>query len=135
MRKYPPVGQLIRKCTQEYTVEETGVTIYKDESILIPVYAIHKDPEYYPEPEKFTPDRFLEEEKSKRHPFTYLPFGEGPRNCIGSRFGLMQTKVGLIAILKNFKLTTNEYKELKMNPFGFIIQTEENIKLFCEKAE
>lgn len=55
----------------------------KGETLLIPVYDIHHDGNYYPDPEKFNPYRFNEENKLKIKPFTYLPFGVGPRNCIG----------------------------------------------------
>lgn len=50
---------------------------------MIPVFALHRDPEYYPNPDVFDPDRFTPENKKLRPPCTYLPFGDGPRNCIG----------------------------------------------------
>jgi cytochrome P450 len=50
---------------------------------IIPIYALHHDPKYYPEPERFDPERFNEDEKAKRNHYVYLPFGEGPRICIG----------------------------------------------------
>jgi cytochrome P450 len=50
---------------------------------VIPVYALHRDPKYYPDPERFDPERFNEDEKANRHHYVYLPFGEGPRICIG----------------------------------------------------
>ena len=54
--------------------------------VIIPIYALHHDPDYYPHPQKFDPERFNEENKRKRHPFVYLPFGAGPRNCLGKLF-------------------------------------------------
>lgn len=74
---------MIRKCTKEYIIPDTGVKLDVGTQVLLPVYALQNDPDYYPEPEKFDPDRFNEINKNKAQPFTYLPFGEGPRICIG----------------------------------------------------
>lgn len=55
----------------------------KGEVVLIPVIGIHRDPKYYPNPDKFDPERFSDENKDKILPYSYMPFGVGPRNCIG----------------------------------------------------
>jgi cytochrome P450 family 6 len=74
---------LNRECTKEYKIPGTDVVLEKGMATVIPILALHHDPQYYPEPERFDPERFNEEEKSKRHHYVYLPFGEGPRICIG----------------------------------------------------
>lgn len=66
--------------------------------------SIQHDPEYYPDPEKFDPERFTPEEISKRNAYTFLSFGSGPRACIGLRFGMLQAKIGMALLLKNFKI-------------------------------
>jgi hypothetical protein len=66
-----------------YKIPDTDVVLEKGILTVIPVLALHHDPKYYPDPERFDPERFSEEEKAKRHQYVYLPFGEGPRICIG----------------------------------------------------
>ncbi|GFV14807.1 hypothetical protein TNCV_4304361, partial [Trichonephila clavipes] len=81
-----------------------GITIPKGMIVTIPNYALQHDPQFFPNPDVFDPDRFTVEERTKRDPYAYLPFGAGPRNCIGMRFALMEIKVCLVYIVANFKL-------------------------------
>jgi len=83
LRKYPPGIFLMRQSTLSYTFNGTKVCVPKDQKIFIPVYAIHRDPSIYPKPDIFNPERFNKEAVQSRHPMFYLPFGDGPRNCIG----------------------------------------------------
>lgn len=78
LRKYPVVSTLTRAAINDYEIPSTDVKIGKGQVVWIPVYAIHYDEEIYPEPETFNPDRFTQEEISKRHSMSFLPFGEGP---------------------------------------------------------
>ncbi|KAK1122069.1 hypothetical protein K0M31_009912 [Melipona bicolor] len=108
LRKYPPGAMVPRRSTSAYTFADTKVSIPKGFLIWIPVYAIHRDPDIYPNPDVFNPENFNKDAIEARHPMTYLPFGDGPRNCIGARFAVYQTKVGLITILRNYKVVTCE---------------------------
>jgi len=87
LRKYPIVPFLERKCFREYELPATTgnrtVELPAGTGVYISVLALHYDPTYFPEPQKFDPDRFTEENKYIRPNYTYLPFGEGPRMCIG----------------------------------------------------
>ncbi|XP_045460602.1 probable cytochrome P450 6a14 [Harmonia axyridis] len=108
LRKYPPLPNLNRICTKEYKIPGTDVILEKGMQVMIPVVGIHRDPEYYPDPDKFDPDRFTEENKKSRHHFSFIPFGEGPRICIALRFGVLQSKVGLIALLSKYEFSVNK---------------------------
>ncbi|XP_037038784.1 probable cytochrome P450 9f2 [Bradysia coprophila] len=118
MRKWPPLFQIDRQCTKEYIFDNGSLKfeVEKGQSVLIPIYGIQHDPKYFPEPEKFDPDRFSDENKSSIHQATYMPFGIGPRNCIGSRFALMELKAILYYILLNFSIEPNEKSEIPLKP-------------------
>ncbi|EFA02820.1 cytochrome P450 6BQ6 [Tribolium castaneum] len=135
LRKYPPVPFLTRRCTKDYTIPETSIKLRKGDHVGISVVGIQNDPEYYPDPEKFVPERFNEENKNSRHPFTWMPFGEGPRICIGLRFGMLQSKVGLAALLKNYKITLNSKTKMpiEMEKSSFITSVNGGVWLNVEK--
>lgn len=82
LRLYPSVPLFSRLTTQDINLP-SGYFVPKDALILIHPYDLHHNPDIYPDPEKFDPDRFLPENCVNRHPFAYLPFSGGPRNCIG----------------------------------------------------
>lgn len=72
-----------RLCVKDYNIPGTDITIERNTQIFLPIYALHRDEEYYPDAEKFDPERFSIENKHKIPNYAYMPFGEGPRNCIG----------------------------------------------------
>ncbi|CAD1480427.1 unnamed protein product, partial [Heterotrigona itama] len=123
LRKYPPLVLLSRLSTEDYTFDNTKITIPKGTLIWIPVFAIHRDPDIYPDPEKYDPERFAEDNFHEIQPMHYMPFGHGPRNCVGARFAFYQTKIGLIKILRKNKIDVCPETKIpyKLNPFSFIL--------------
>ncbi|KAL4096784.1 hypothetical protein QTP88_021668 [Uroleucon formosanum] len=114
LRKYPPLVVLPRKASQNYRLPNDSLIIEKDQKIIIPVYAIHHDSKYYPEPEKFIPERFSAEENAKRPNGIYLPFGDGPRICIGKRFAETEMKLALVEMLTKFEVFPCEKTEIPL---------------------
>jgi len=104
LRMYSPALRLERTAEADYELGDTGITIPKGMVIGIPVLAMHRDPKFFPEPEKFDPDRFSTEGREQQIPYSYLPFGAGPRNCVGMRFALMEIKVCLIHTFSAFQV-------------------------------
>ncbi|XP_063224765.1 cytochrome P450 6j1-like [Bacillus rossius redtenbacheri] len=132
MRKYPTLPFLERKSSTEYKVSGTNFTIPKETTVMIPVWAIHNDPNLYPLPDKFEPERFTPENKEKIHHFAHLPFGEGPRICIGMRFGQMQVKTALVHVLSSFQVrpcSTTPKPPLVMKNFGGTLIPRDDILL------
>uniref|UniRef100_A0A182PZ94 Uncharacterized protein n=1 Tax=Anopheles epiroticus TaxID=199890 RepID=A0A182PZ94_9DIPT len=105
LRKYPPATTITRRVEQDYRVPGTDQILQKGTMVAVPVYALHHDPEHFLNPERFDPERFSAEQCEKRHPFAFLPFGGGPRICIGLRFGMMLARIGLVYLLKHFRFT------------------------------
>ncbi|GAV06315.1 hypothetical protein RvY_16329 [Ramazzottius varieornatus] len=104
LRMHPPATRTERECREEWTY--ANLRLDKGTIISIPIYAIQHDPEYWPEPDRFNPDRFSEENKHKIVPFTFLPFGQGPRNCVGMRFAIYEIKMVIVSILKRYRMVS-----------------------------
>lgn len=88
LRKWPPINLSDRRSVRTFTIEperswEKPVYLPEGSTIHIPIYSIQRDPKYFPNPDKFDPERFSDENKDKVKPYTFLAFGSGPRNCIG----------------------------------------------------
>ncbi|KAL7738273.1 hypothetical protein ACLKA6_006604 [Drosophila palustris] len=136
LRKYSIAPILIRKTIEDFQVPDSSYVLEAGLPVVIPVDAIHHDPDIYPEPEKFDPDRFTPEAMDQRHSAAFLAFGAGPRNCIGLRFGEMQSLVGLAVLLKNFKFSPAKATEipLQIHKTSFFLQTQGGIVLNVEKV-
>jgi cytochrome P450 family 9 len=109
LRKWPPFPNIDRLCTKPYTIEPTNedekpVPILLNQQVWIPIYGIQRDPKYFPNPEKFDPERFSDENKNNIVPYTYNPFGIGPRICIGNRFALLEIKALFFNLLLNYEI-------------------------------
>ncbi|CAK9827566.1 Probable cytochrome P450 6a14 [Anthophora retusa] len=136
LRKYPALPFLARESTDNYTFEDKNVTIPKGTLIWVPVFSIQRDPRIYPDPEKFDPERFSEDMEKTRHSMHSLPFGHGPRNCIGARFAVYQTKIGLIKLLRNYKVDVCEKTPIpyEYNTFAFILTPTSGLYLKMTKV-
>uniref|UniRef100_A0A6G1RU84 Cytochrome P450 family 3 subfamily A member 4 n=1 Tax=Hypotaenidia okinawae TaxID=2861861 RepID=A0A6G1RU84_9GRUI len=86
---------------------------------MIPAYVLHRDPEYWPEPDEFRPERFSKDSKESIEPYAFLPFGAGPRNCIGMRFAFLTMKVAVVVLLQNFSFRT-----CKDTPIPLVLDTK-----------
>lgn len=138
IRKYP-FPMLNRECTKDYLVPGTNFTIQKGTAIIISLLGIHRDEQFFPNPEKYDPERFSDERKDYNEDM-YMPFGAGPRNCIGEilktestflelfqlkfcftafRMGLLVSKVAIVKLLLNYKFEAYSKRELEFD-FGSV---------------
>ncbi|GIY11493.1 cytochrome P450 4c3 [Caerostris darwini] len=117
-RLFPSVPLIAREMTQDTNI--CGYPIPKGSTCGVFVYILHRDETVFPNPEKFDPDRFLPENCLNRHPFAYIPFSAGPRNCIGQRFAMMEEKVLVSAILRNFTLESLDPRD-KLPPASELV--------------
>lgn len=106
-------------CVKPYTIEpknanEAPARIPIGTLILLPIYALHHDPEFFPNPEKFDPERFNDKNKKEIKSYTYQPFGVGPRMCVGSRFAVMEIKLLFLHLLNEFEIMPTEKTKIPL---------------------
>ncbi|OQV14013.1 Cytochrome P450 3A9 [Hypsibius exemplaris] len=120
LRMYPPVSRTERECNEDW--EYKGLKIAKGTVISIPIYAIQRDEEFWPNPDVYDPERFSYENKQKIKPYTFNTFGQGPRNCIGMRFAYYEIKMVMVHILRNFRILPSAKTEipLQLKDTGFM---------------
>lgn len=110
LRLYPIAPRLER--VAKATVEINGLVIPKGMVVMVPTWPLHRDPDLWPEPEEFKPERFSKENKETIDPYTYMPFGAGPRNCIGMRFALVLMKLAVVEILQTYSFSVCKETEI-----------------------
>ncbi|KAM3624625.1 uncharacterized protein V6R79_025721 [Siganus canaliculatus] len=131
LRLFPSVPFFARSLGEDCHIN--GFKVPKGVNALIITYALHRDPRYFPEPEEFRPERFLPENSAGRPPYAYVPFSAGLRNCIGQRFALMEEKVILSSILRNFSVEACQSRE-ELQPIGdLILRPEKGIWIRLER--
>jgi cytochrome P450 len=111
LRMYPPIHVGNRRAVQDLTV--AGYRVREGTRVMYSIYLSHRDREYWPDPERFLPERFERGQEDKRPPLTYVPFGGGPRNCIGASFAQVEAKVVLSRILQLYDLELLNGEEVR----------------------
>ncbi|KAK4313960.1 hypothetical protein Pmani_014705 [Petrolisthes manimaculis] len=130
LRLFSSVPFLARELQEEAVID--NYRIPEGTTVMVVTYRLHRDPDQFPDPERFDPDRFLPENVSKRHPYAYVPFSAGPRNCIGQKFALMEEKILLSSILRKYRAESCTRRE-DLRLLGELILRPENgntVKLF-----
>ncbi|XP_062129181.1 probable cytochrome P450 6w1 [Drosophila sulfurigaster albostrigata] len=141
LRKYPIVGYAERECLQPESGEKFSLKPYYDLEVPsgMPFYvstlAIHRDEKYWPDPDKYDPERFAPENRDNINMDAYMPFGIGPRNCIGMRLGLLQTKLGLVHLLRNHKVLKCDktVESIKFQPLSPVLSSDVDILLRLQR--
>ena len=120
LRLYPSVPAIQRTINED--VELDGYQIPTGASINLSFYALHRNEDLYPEAMKFKPERFLlQDADNHRHPYAFVPFSAGPRNCIGQRFALLEEKVVLSSLLRRFRFTYDTAKNGSPKPCSELV--------------
>ncbi|XP_038110946.1 probable cytochrome P450 6a13 [Culex quinquefasciatus] len=141
LRINPPLASMTKLCTKNYSLKReingqlVGTWIKAGTPVLIPLLAIHMDAKYYPEPQKFRPERFCPEEKAARgSQMVYFPFGEGPRMCMGMRFAQTQVKVALLQLVLNFRMTVSpNHKPFALDTRTLLVQAKDGLTVRFER--
>lgn len=132
LRIYPPVHLLSRQAEVDTVIK--GRPIPAGTAVLIPVANIGRDPEFFSEPHAFMPERFLDKSKEIVNPLTFLPFGHGPRGCIGLRLAMMEVKIALVHILRKVRVTSASPEHLELDDFTGVLVPKTPINLILQNV-
>ncbi|XP_066252478.1 cytochrome P450 4C1-like isoform X2 [Euwallacea similis] len=130
LRLYPSVPFISRIASQDF-VTHTGYKIPSGSVLYLHIFDLHRNPDIYENPLKFDPDRFLPGNVMKRHPFAYLPFSAGPRNCIGQKFAMLEIKSVICGILRKFRLVAHPETDIHFQ-VDLILRFEGDLKIKFE---
>ncbi|XP_033224729.1 cytochrome P450 6k1-like [Belonocnema kinseyi] len=133
LRLYPPAPIIDRVALQDYKIPGTDIVVEKGTAVYAALNGLHEDPRFYKEPLKYDPDRFSEERKGDITPCAYIPFGIGPRACIGERVGMLQTAVGLATILRDYEVALNPLYKNGLDPKAIFIEPLDGVKIDFKK--
>ncbi|KAH9523613.1 hypothetical protein Btru_040453 [Bulinus truncatus] len=130
LRMYPPLSVITRECSKPTRLFDLDLPAKT--AIAIPVYNLQRDPEFWTNPNEFNPDRFIEGSASYQphNPYIFMPFGLGPRLCIGMKLGMLKTKLALVHIFKRILVTKATPEILHINDFSTILQPSVPIKIY-----
>uniref|UniRef100_A0A182PEV3 Uncharacterized protein n=1 Tax=Anopheles epiroticus TaxID=199890 RepID=A0A182PEV3_9DIPT len=131
LRLFPSIPILSRTLATDVDID--GYHIPSGTNAVIMLYQLHRDPQYFPNPEKFDPDRFLPENSTNRHPYSYIPFSAGPRNCIGQKFGALEEKAVISAVLRNYRIESVHRREDLILYGDLVMRTKGGLKIRIQK--
>lgn len=133
LRLYPAVPKVGRLLDEDVQLDEYKIP--KGCIIGVHIYYLHRDERFFPDPEKFDPDRFLPENMAGRHPFAYIPFSAGSRNCIGQKFAMYEEKSVLSSIFRNYRLKSVDKREDVKIVSELILRPFSGINVTIERRE
>lgn len=111
----------------------TKLIIFNTNLVVAYLFLIYRDPELFPNPEIFDPERFSPEQKALRHKQAFIPFGDGPRMCIGMQLGYFNLKLGLFQMIRNFNVRFGpSQKPFRIHPMSFFNIPKDGIQLYFE---
>ncbi|CAH0581130.1 unnamed protein product [Chrysodeixis includens] len=134
LRLYPSVHFMARLLTEDVKVDDN--IIPANTICNFNVFDIHRNPDVFPDPEVFIPERFLPENCANRHPYAYIPFSAGPRNCIGQKFAMMELKTVISSLLRKFHMKAiTKPEDLVFMP-DLVLRTRDPVYVkFCKRTD
>ncbi|XP_046982094.1 cytochrome P450 4g15-like isoform X2 [Schistocerca americana] len=132
LRLFPVVPMLSRMVREEIWLSKGRVRVPKGAMLFVTPFLTHRLPQFFPDPLKFDPSRFLEGRCGEEHPCSYVPFGLGSRNCVGSQYARLEVKVFLATVLRRFRfLPHSRWEDLEHATLTITLHTIKPIEVYC----